>query len=351
MANETTNPIKKYLPRLIFLTVLLVGGYFGYQKYKYSQTVEVTDNAQIEGKTAPVLARTAGFVQTLNIEDYQNVKANDLLIEIDAAEYRLAVSQAEADIQQALADLETAKASIKNTQEAMKVAQANANVQIARKAKLTIDLQRDKNLFDGGSIIKKVYDESKSNLDIQDKQIDASQALVSQAKVSEGTVLTNIKKMEAVIKVKQTSLEQAKLRLTYTKINAPISGKVGRASNLAVGQYVQPGQTLFTIVNGEKLWVTANFKETQLNKIRIGQMAEIKVDAYPDLKLTGKVVEISESTGAKSALLPPDNASGNFVKVTQKIPVKIELTAADTTKLKEQLRVGMSVEVTVKISQ
>jgi membrane fusion protein, multidrug efflux system len=346
MANESTNPIKKYLPRLILLTVLAVGGYFGYQKYKYSQTVETTDNAQIEGKTAPVLARTAGFVQILNVEDYQNVKASDLLIEIDPAEYRIAVSQAEADIQQATADLETAKASIKNTQEGLKVAQANANVQIARKAKLATDMQRDKNLYDGGSIIKKVYDESQSNLDIQSKQIEVSQALVSQAQVSEGTVLTNIKKMEAIIKVKQTALEQAKLRLSYTKIHAPISGKVGRANNLALGQYVQPGQTLFTIVNGEKLWITANFKETQLNKIRIGQTAEISVDAYPDLKLTGKVVEISESTGAKSALLPPDNASGNFIKVTQKIPVKIELI--DTDKLKEQLRVGMSVEVSVK---
>ncbi len=346
MATDATNPIKKYLPRVVFLTLLGVGAYFGYQKYKYSQTVETTDNAQIEGKTAPVLARTAGFVQALNVEDYQNVKANDLLIEIDAAEYRLAVSQAEDDIQQAMADLETARASVKNTQEALKVAQANAEVQTVRKSKLVADLQRDKNLYDGGSIIKKVYDDSKSNLDIQDKQIDASQALVSQARVSEGTVLTNIKKMEAIIKVKQTALEQAKLRLTYTKINAPISGKVGRANNLAVGQYVQPGQTLFTIVNGEKLWVTANFKETQLNKIRIGQMAEISVDAYPDLKLTGKIVEISEATGAKSALLPPDNASGNFIKVTQKIPVKIELT--DISKLPQPLRVGMSVEVTVK---
>lgn len=348
MATAKVNLIKKYAPRVIIGIVLLCGALYGFRAYQYNQTIESTDNAQIDGNTAPVLARVAGYVKELNVTDYQVVKAGEPLLEIDPAEYGLAVAQAEADYSQSLADLQTAKASLLNSRESVKVARANVDVQASRQTKAQSDLQRDQNLFTGGSLTKRSLEDSKSATDIQSRQLTAMQAQATQAKVAENTSEANIRKMEAVLKVKQAALDQAKLRNSYTQITAPISGKTGRTNNVSVGQYVQPGQTLFTIVNGNNIWVTANFKETQLTNIRVGQPVEIKVDAFPDLEIKGKVAEISEATGAKFSLLPPDNASGNFVKVTQRIPVKIEIENGG--QFKDRLRVGMSVEAVVKLN-
>ena len=348
MATEKPNPIKKYLPRVIGILMLGAGAFYGFRSYRYNQQFETTDNAQIEGKSAPVLARVAGYLQELNVEDYKNVQANELVAAIDPQEFQIAVQQAEADLQQSVADIETAKASVRNVQETYKVARANADVQVTRKEKANADVQRDKNLFDGGSLTRKVYDDTKSNLEVQARQLDVAQAQIVQAKVSESAAVATIRKMEAVLKVKQSVLDQARLRLSYTKINAPIAGKVGKVG-ASKGQYVQPGQTLFTIMGDTKFWVTANFKETQLEKITIGQPVDLKLDAFPSLVVKGKVIEISDATGAKFSLLPPDNASGNFVKVTQKIPVKIEIL--DLDKLKDKLRTGMSVEVSVRVNE
>ena len=348
MATTKVNPIKKFAPRVVIGIVMLCGALYGFRAYRYNQTIESTDNAQIDGNTAPVLVRVAGYVKTLNVADYQQVKAGEPLLEIDPAEYGLAVAQAEADYSQSLADLETAKASLLNSREAVKVARANVDVQASRQTKAQSDLQRDQNLFTGGSITKRSLEDSKSANEIQNRQLTVMQAQATQAKVAKNTADANIRKMEAVLKVKQAALDQAKLRNSYTEIAAPISGKTGRTNNVSVGQYVQPGQTLFTIVNGNNIWVTANFKETQLTNIRVGQPAEVRVDAFPNLEIRGKVAEISEATGAKYSLLPPDNASGNFVKVTQRIPVKIEIENAN--QFKDRLRVGMSVEAVVKIN-
>ncbi len=346
MAAAQKSITRKLFPPVIGLLVLATAGFYGFQSYRYNQAYETTDNAQIESKSTPVLARVAGYIQESNVEDYKSVNANARLIEIDPQEYAIAVTQAEADYQQALADVETARASLRNVQENYKVAKANADVQVSRKTKAATDLQRDKNLFEGGSATRKVLEESQSNVDIQNRQYDASLAQINQAKVSEGSAVANIKKMEAILKVKQTVLDQAKLRLSYTHIDAPVSGKTGKI-NVAKGQYVQPGQNLFTIINDADVWVTANFKETQLEKMRVGQPVDIKIDAFPNLKITGKITTISDATGAKFSLLPADNASGNFVKLVQRVPVKIAID--NPQQYKDLLRAGLSTEVAVKV--
>lgn len=361
MATEQASPVRTYLPRLIILVVLVTAGFYGFQAYRYNQAYETTDNAQIEGNTAPVLARVAGYVRSVNVEDYTTVKKGQPLITVDPEEYNVALQQAQADYQQTLADIQTAqadlanaRASANNVQESYKVARANASVQASRRDKAQTDLQRDQNLFRDQSLTQKQLEDTRSDMDVQTRQYQASVDQVGLAKSSQGVAAAaiqraqaNIQKFQAVLKVKQSVIDNAKLRLGYANLAAPISGKIGH-KNVVVGQYVQPGQNLFTIVNDSTFWVVANFKETQLEHMHLGQPVDIKIDAYPDLKVTGKVVSLSEATGAKFSLLPPDNASGNFVKITQRVPVKIEINNPE--KYKEQLRAGLSLDVAVRVA-
>ncbi|WP_266362515.1 HlyD family secretion protein [Tellurirhabdus rosea] len=357
---NAASPVRKYLPRVILLILLAAGGLYGFRSYRHSQHYETTDNAQIEGSTAPVLARVAGYVQGVDVEDYAVVRKGQPLVTIDPQEYEVALRQAEADYQQTLADLQTARADLQtaranrqNVAQNRHVTESNAAVQAARRDKARQDLQRDQNLFQGQSLTQKQLEDSRSNADVQSRQYEASVQQVRLAQTSEAVSTAAIaraeaaiKKVEALLKVKEAAVENARLRLSYATISAPISGKIGK-KNVVAGQYVQPGQALFTIVNDSTFWVIANFKETQLEKMRVGQPVEVSVDAYPNLKVEGRVTSLSEATGARFALLPPDNASGNFVKVTQRVPVKIEIL--NPAKYKELLRAGLSVEAAVNV--
>ena len=153
---------------------------------------------------------------------------------------------------------------------------------------------------------------------------------------------TVVNKYESLLKLKNVKIEEIKLKLSYTKILAPASGKIGK-KNIAIGQFVQAGTPLFSIVNDSTFWITANFKENQINHLYVGKKVDLRIDAFPDEKITGTIESISDATGAKFALLPPDNSSGNFVKVTQRVPVKTKIDQIE--KYKKYLRAGLSVFV------
>lgn len=358
---EEKSGIRAYLPRIIIALVLLVGGYFGYQAYRHSQQYESTDNAQIEGNSAPVLARVAGYVTSVNVEDYANVKKGQLLVTIDPQEYDVALAQVQADYQQSVADLENARADLQNAQANLRnvtqnarVAQSNAQVQASRRDKARQDLQRDQNLYKEQSLTRKQLEDSQNNVDVQGLQYNANVEQVNLAKTSQAVAQAgiakaqaNIQKIQAVLNVKQAAIDNAKLRVGYAHLSSPIAGKIGK-KNIVVGQYVQPGQTLFTIVADSTFWVVANFKETQLDKMQVGQPVDITVDAYPELDIKGRVSSLSEATGARFALLPPDNASGNFVKITQRVPVRIEILNPE--KYKNKLRAGLSIDAEVRVA-
>ncbi|WP_375446993.1 HlyD family secretion protein [uncultured Fibrella sp.] len=361
MATESTSPLKTYLPRFIGLIVIVAAAYWGFTAYRRGQQYESTDNAQIEGTSAPVLARVAGYVQEVNVDDYATVKRGQPLLTIDPQEYEVALQQAEADYQSTLADIKTAQAdlasaqaNIRNVAQNLRVTQSAAAVQAVRRNKAQADLQRDQNLFNDQSLTRKQLDDSRNNVDVQTQTYQSNQEQIGLARTQEGVAQAgiqkaqaSIQKMQAVLKVKAAAIENAKLRLTYAKLTAPIAGKIGK-KNAVVGQYVQPGQTLMTIVNDSTFWVIANMKETQLEKVVVGQPVDIKVDAYPDLDIKGRVASLSEATGARFALLPPDNSSGNFVKITQRVPVKIEILNPE--KYKNKLRAGLSVDAAVRIA-
>ena len=326
--------------------VLLAVLYFGIKAIYNAIIYESTDNAQIQSNATPVLSRIAGYIDSVKVDDYQNVKEGQYLVKIDDRELAIALEQVEADMLNAQADLSNATATNENTTINKRVVAANLQVQQVRLEKAMSDFDRDEALYKDGSITQRQYVDSKANYETNLKQYLAAKDQVDYAASQINTSQAQIEKAKAAIKTRQAGIDNAKLRLSYTRIEAPVTGKVGTV-NLQKGQYVQPGQPLFTIVNNEEFWVIANFKETQLKSLKIGQPVKIEIDGYPKLDIEGKVASFSEATGAKFALLPPDNATGNFVKVTQRVPVKITFNHPE--QVKDVLKAGLSVEVHVLI--
>jgi membrane fusion protein (multidrug efflux system) len=338
-------PKKKMAPKLIGgivgIIVLLYAGVSLYHAFTY----ESTDNAQIETNSIPIVSRLAGYMQTVNINDYDTVNPGDTLAIIDNREFIIAISQAKADLLSAKADLTTAQAQLNSSEVNRNVVNANLDVQQTRLSKAKADLDRDQNLFKDNSITRKQLEDSKSNYETSLKQFKSNQDQLRYAASQINNSQAQIAKANAQVKAKDAALDNAQLKLSYTYLITPVSGKIGKA-NLQAGQYIQPGQTLFTIINNQEYWVTANFKETQLRKLHEGMQANIILDGYPDVKIKGTITSLSDATGARFALLPPDNATGNFVKVTQRVPVRIAIE--NLQDVKDYLKAGLSLTVEIK---
>ena len=209
------------------------------------------------------------------------------------------------------------------------------------------DYERYENLVKDGSITRQAFDQAKAQKETAQATYDVAVDQYNAAVKQVGTTQSQLNVSSNGVTQRQADVDFAKLQLSYTQIKAPTTGIVGKKS-LQKGQLVQAGQTLFSIVNENSIYITANFKETQLEKIKAGQKVKIDVDAYPDQDIEGEVYTFSPITGAKGSLLPPDNATGNFVKVVQRVPVKIKIASKDKAIL-EKLRPGMSVKVSVEI--
>jgi len=346
MESNQATPKKRNIAPFIIIPVVLVVLFFGIRALLHGFAYESTDNAQIETNAIPIVSRLAGFIDSLTVVDYGEVKADSMLVSIDDREYVLAVLQSETDLANARADLANAQAQLNNSLANKQVTLANEDVQRTRLQKAADDLKRDEGLFKDGAITQKQLDDSRNAFESAQKQLTANQRLVSFAVSQVTTSEAQIRKAQAAVDTRLAALELSKLRLSYCNIYAPVNGRIGKR-NLEVGQYVQPGQPLLTIVNNDKFWVVANFKETQIEKMKIGQEVSVKLDGYPDVDIKGKIASFSLATGAKFTLLPPDNSTGNFVKITQRVPVKIELE--DEAKYKDILKAGLSVEVDVKV--
>lgn len=352
MAEEkTTTPEEKpkmttrtIIIRVIIGIGLLIGAYFGGKKIFYELHHETTDDAQIEAHLIPILPRVSGYIKKLYVEDYAVVKKDSLLAEIDDADLQLQLQEMEADLAQAETDVTNARASIENQQASISASKANLEVAQARLDKAQTDFKRDQGLFNDGAITKKQLDDTRSALDVANKQFTYAKNDVAVAQSKIAVLNSQLSRAQAQIAVRQAEIDQQKLKISYCKIYATSDGKIGKR-NVDVGQYVQAGTPLFTIVDDSNYWAVANYKETQLEHLKVGAPVHIKLDAYPDKDIMGKIVSFSDATGAKFSLLPPDNATGNFVKVTQRVPVKI--TIDDEQKYKDILTAGMNIEASV----
>ncbi len=373
--------------------VVLVAIFF---LWRYLGSYESTDDAQIDGHLNSVSARVSGHVVKLLVDDNQNVTAGQLLVQIDPSDYQIAVDHARADYEDAVAaahaaevsvpltsintdsQLSTTDAGILNTEAGIAAARQQydaANAQLAQaeanNVKAQSDLARYKQLVDKQEISQQEYDQAVAAAKAGAATVDAARASASAAKQSinqaqarlaeakanaraartapqqVAIVRSRAESARAQVALKKAALDQAELDLRYTQIVAPVNGIVTNRT-VEVGQNVQVGQEMMKIINLDDIWVTANFKETQLREMRAGQPVTIHVDATGK-DYNGQVQSISGSSGSISSLLPPENATGNYVKVVQRIPVKITFDAGETKE--HVLRPGMSVEPKVRLHQ
>ncbi len=319
---------------------------YAWKKINFALHHETTDNAQVETLLIPVLPRVGGYVKTISVHDYDSVKGGQVVVELDDAEIQAQLMQLHADQATAEADLANAKAALNNARVSLSVNRGNIDIAQVRVEKAQTDYNRDKNLLSESAITQRQMDDTKFNLETSTKQLANTRNDLASAESRISVLDAAVRRSEAAVQAKKAMIAQQELKLGYTKVVAPVSGKIGR-KNVSEGQLVNPGTPICTIVNDSAYWIVANFKESQIRKLHPGIAVDIEVDAYPNMKLSGKVESLSDATGARFALLPPDNASGNFVKVTQRIPVRISID--DQQKYRDILRAGMSVFISISI--
>lgn len=337
---------KSIIKKVVLFVIIGTGAFFGYQKIRYNMTHESTDNAQIETQIVPVLPRVAGYIKTLAVSDFDSVYTGQLLAEMDDADIQVQLAQAQADSITSVADLQNASVSLQSAEKSLSVNKGMLQLNEVKYSQAKSDFERNQKLFNDQAITEKQFTDSKFQLETAKQNVENSKNDLSAAESKLPVLQSTINKCEATLQMKHTKIEEIKLKLQYTRIYAPANGKIGK-KNITVGQFVQAGTPLFSIVNDSIYWVTANFKENQIRNLYPGKVVELRIDAFPNESITGTIESISDATGAKFALLPPDNSSGNFVKVTQRVPVKIKINQPE--KHRNIMHAGLSVFVTATI--
>lgn len=312
-------------------------------KVVYAMHHESTDNAFVKGDMVPVSPQVKGRIAKVNIEDNMAVKAGDVLFELENEDYTIAFNRAQEELSAALAQIAAIDAAMAQTQQSAEQAKSLLNKAQTEKNFADKEQQRYARLVSENLVSKNFYDSVKAKADETAAQAMAAEASVKIALAGLSAAEANRKTAEFKAASAEQSVKAAKLDLERTIIRAPRNGRIGQ-NNVKVGRYVQPGQTVISLVGSDKLWIEANFKETQLNHIRVGQTVEIKADAYPDMTINGHVESIQPGTGSAFSLLPAENATGNFVKVVQRVPVKIAIDGKP-----ELLVPGLSVVPSVKV--
>lgn len=337
---------KRAIPNFFILLVLAVGIGWTFARFIHWGNVEFTDNAQVKQHLTPVNTRVQGFIKRICFEEYQHVKKGDTLVVIEDTEYRLKVAQAEADYRSALAGKTAMYTTINTTQNNILVTDAAIEEQRVRLKNAEADYKRYQGLLKEEAVTPQQFDRVKTDYEATKARYEQllrqkqSTSLVKQEQTQ------RLDQNESSIKLAEAALDLARLNLSYTVILATADGVTGR-KDIHEGELVQPGQTLVTLVDGAEKWVIANYKETQTTCMQQGQLVDIKVDALPGIDFEGRISSISDATGSFYSLIPQDNSAGNFVKVEQRIPVRIEFTDRNRKEDLERLRAGMNVECTV----
>ncbi|QOZ25998.1 HlyD family secretion protein [Bradyrhizobium sp. CCBAU 51753] len=302
---------------VLLLAALIGGGAYWLNIRHY----ESTDDAFVAARSFAVASKVGGYVVDVPVTDNQHVNAGDLLARIDERDYRIAVEQAGAQVAVAQANIANVEAQLDSQQEQIKQARAQEQQAEAQLKFAEEEASRAQNLVEKGAGTVQRQQQTRSDLDAQQANTSRAKTAVTAAELGVKTLEAQRKSSQASLEQAKAQLDQARLNLQYTDIVAAQSGRVVKLSG-AVGTYVAPAQSVMMFVPDE-VWITANYKETQLTDMRPGQPVEIRIDAYPERKLTGRVASVQPGSGTAFSLLPAENATGNFVKVVQRVPVKI----------------------------
>ncbi len=370
---ENKSP-KKFIRPIIGIIILGCAIAFAVKKISYARHNEDTENSQIECNIVPIAPRISGYIDKVYVVENQRVHKGDTIAKLDDRDLKIRLQQAIINAKSAGANVSvvrsnetSANASASATSTSIITAQANietakANVEAAkvRVWNTTENFKRYEQLFNQTSATQAQYDAAlaekqsaekqvtvlEKQIAVAEAQLKAAQQQSSASRTQANGVGSQVNLAEVGIQQRQAEIDFANLQLAYAYIIAPSDGFISK-KNIQVGQLVNPGQTLMSLVDDSQLWITANFKETQIEDIKVGQDVEVKVDAYPDKSFKAKIESLQAATGSKFSLLPADNATGNFVKVVQRVPVRIALS--DDKNDKFDLRAGMNVTVAVKV--
>jgi membrane fusion protein (multidrug efflux system) len=337
---------KKLWPIFLLILVVLTG--VGIYVFMHAGE-ESTDDASIDGRVVTISPKVAGYVKTLNVDDNQVVKVGDVLLEIDPTDYIIRRDHAKAVLDAAISGASASENTLETTNISAPSNLTSAQAQVAAAQanweKADADLKRMQRLGPEARSQEQLDQAIASEKSAQ-SSLEDSKARLRSAETAPRTIAAaraNADQLDAQVKQAEADYEQAQKDLDDTKVLAPMDGRITKRG-VERGDYVQPGQALTSLV-GTELWVTANFKETQLTHMRAGQPVDITVDAFPSLKMTGKIDSVQSGTGSRFTAFPPENATGNFVKIVQRVPVKIVFTSKTANNI--TLGPGMSVESTV----
>lgn len=345
---------------IIIPVLILIGAVVLYFYLQYKKTHITTDDAFVDGRIHVIASKIPGTVKVLHVNDNQFVKKNDLILEIDPADYDVRVQEVRAGLETEKAKLpeirdrvDTVKRQLSEIIALTEAARANVELQKANLELAKVNLQRSESLLKKEAIPRQQYDNAKTTYEVAVAQVKAAQDMFKQLEASVETQRALIKQTESSLPTQEAQIRQrdavlkgAKLNLSYTKIYAPSDGYISKRS-VEIGNEIQAKQPLMAVVSLDDIWITANYKETQLERVKPGQKVKINVDIYPGKIFYGKVDSVMAGTGAIFSLFPPENATGNYVKIVQRIPVKIILDK--DTDPSHVLRIGMSVVPTILI--
>lgn len=342
--NKKTKKIER---NVVVIALIIAGLVWVCSKFVHFGNVEYTDNAQIRRNIIPINSRVQGFIEKVCFDDYQFVHKGDSLVIIESSEYELKVAQAKAGYQKALMENTAMGTVISTTANNLSVSDANIEELRIRLHQAETDYHRYKQLLEQKAVTQQQYDNVKADYDATKAKYDMLVRQKRSTSLVKEEQTQRLEQNQTNIDVAKAAQNLAELNLSYTVITAPCDGVTSRKA-IQVGQLIQPGQTLVSLVEYDNVWIIANYKETQTANIKDGMPVSVKVDAVPGVEYYGEVASMSNATGAQYSMIPQDNSAGNFVKVEQRIPIKIIFTDKNSKENLNRLRSGMNVECEVK---
>ena len=340
------NNTKKIIRSILIIAIIAAGIIWVSAHFFHLGNVEWTDNAQVRRNIVPINSRVQGYIERICFNDFEAVHKGDTLVVIENSEHLLRVAQANAAYQRSLVENTAMGTTISTTESNLSVNDAAIDELKVRLFQAETDYRRYEELLAQKAVTRQQYENVKTNYDAMKAKYDMLLRQKNSTQLVKTEQTQRLDQRKADIEAAKAALDLAQLNLSYTVVTSPCDG-IASKKNIQIGQLIQPGQNLLSLVESDKVWVVANYKETQMEHIKDGLEVKIKVDAVPNIIYKGIVTSISNATGAQYSAIPVDNATGNFVKVKQRVPIRIDFSADNSLEALKCLSSGMNVECEV----